>query len=207
MHMKKTSTFSFHACSRANLKMDDWPQRMVADLVSDVRSRLETKIFDVNRTLANLTASRIKSVDVDGVHRIVFARAFPSINHHCVLRDLESVAQMLSPAALLRCHRSGDFCLVAPLQKCAEALSSDRVAGLLDGAGIVQPVWMGSNFSVAQGQVVMPLCRHGLSSFIQVACPYPGEDECVEELLYPSYSLPTLCHCLITWPNPLPIWR
>ena len=85
--------------------MDDWPHRLVQDFVTELSSGIKIKVFDVNRSLASWTATRVNSIDIDGDHGIVFAKAFPSI-YNCVMKDLNSVEEAFSATCLVRLHKS-----------------------------------------------------------------------------------------------------
>ena len=72
-------------------------ETLLEDLTVNLRERIQKKIRDVNRTLSYLTAARVKSIDVDGVHSLVFRRAFPDLSQHCVIRDLSSLVSFFLP--------------------------------------------------------------------------------------------------------------
>ena len=53
-------------------------EAFVTDLSFDLKERLSMKLRDSNRTLASLTAERVKKVCVDGVHSAVFDATYPN---------------------------------------------------------------------------------------------------------------------------------
>ena len=72
-------------------------ETLLEDLTVNLRERIQKKIRDVNRTLSNLTAARVKSIDLDSVHSLVFRRAFPDLSQHCVIRELSSLVSFFLP--------------------------------------------------------------------------------------------------------------
>ena len=145
---------------------------LLEDITLDARLRLEKKIRDSNRTLTAISSERRKTIDVDGVHR----QLFPDLPPNSILRDLSSLSRFLSAKSLLRLHRSGDFCLVAPLQRCTDSLSFSKLSSMLSSSGVSQPAWLKNDFSAVSDQLLLPFARHGDSCFWQVACLSPGTD-------------------------------
>ena len=146
-------------------------EALVTDLSLDLKERLFVKLRDSNRTLASLTAERVKKVCVDGVHSAVFDATFPELPRHCRLRDLSSLTSLFPLQSLVRFHHSGDFCLVCPVSQCSESVPAPHLMSMLSTASITPPPWLKDDFAVRSGQLLLPLARHGQSTFFQVAIP------------------------------------
>ena len=164
-------------------------EALVTDLSLDLKERLFVKLRDSNRTLASLTAERVKKVCVDGVHSAVFDATFPELPRHCRLRDLSSLTSLSPLQSLVRFHHSGDFCLVCPVSQCSESVPAPHLMSMLSTASITPPPWLKDDFAVRSGQLLLPLARHGQSTFFQVAIPYPGEHPDISEDSFPSVPL------------------
>ena len=131
------------------------------DLSLELKERLSVMLRDSSRTLASLTAERVKKVCVDVVHSAVFDAMLPEIPCHCRLRDLSSLTSLFPLHSLVCFHHSGNFCLVCPVSRCSESLPAPHLMSLLSTASIPPPPWMKVGFAVRSVQLLLLLARHG----------------------------------------------
>ena len=82
---------------------------LLEDITLDARLRLEKKIRDSNRTLTAISSERRTTIDVDGVHRLVFQQLFPIChrNPFCAIYRLSP--GFCPPSLFFACTGQGTF--------------------------------------------------------------------------------------------------